>query len=181
MIFFNYCFKNGVVPASWTQCVICPISKSASLDSRDPLNYSGISLNSSMCKIYSSILNMRLSNWSEVNNIVADCQNGFRKGRSAIDQINTIITIVEKRKSQHKSTFAAFIDLQKASDCVNRSVLWHKLREYGVSGNMYQSLKIMYKGTENHLRINAQYSNWFNVSQAQSRDIFYLLYCLIYL
>ena len=43
-------------------------------------------------------------------------------------------------------------------------MLWYKLREYGVSGNMYQSLKAMYKGTESRLRINAQYSNWFNVS-----------------
>ena len=161
---FNYCFKNGVVPSSWTQSVICPIPKSASSDSRDPLNYRGISLNSSICKMYSSILNKRLSKWSEVNNIVTDCQNGFRKGRSTIDQINTIITIVEKRKSQHKSTFAAFIDLRKAYDCVNRSMLWFKLREYGVSGNMYQSLKAMYIGTESRLRINAQYSNWFNVS-----------------
>ena len=117
-----------------------------------------------MCKMFSSILNKRLWKWSEVNNIIKDCQNGFRKGRSTIDQINTIITIVEKRKSQHKLTFAAIIDLRKAYDCVNRSMLWYKLREYGVSGNMYQSLKAMYKGTESSLRINAQYSNWFNVS-----------------
>ena len=97
-------------------------------------------------------------------NIVTDCQNVFRKGRSTIEQINTIITIVEKRKSQHKSTSAVFIDLRKAYDCVNRSMLWYKLREYRVSGNMYQSLKAMYKGTESRLQINTQYSNWFNVS-----------------
>ena len=151
MSFFNYYFKKGVVP------------KLASSDSRDPLNYRGISLNSSMCKMFSSILNKRLSKWSEVNNIITDCQNGFRKGRSTIYQINTIITIVEKRKSQHKSIFAAIIDLRKAYDCVTRSMLWYKSREYGVSGNMYQSLKAMYKGTESSLRINAQYSNWFNV------------------
>ena len=59
---FNYCFKNGVVPSSWTQSVICPIPKSASSDSRDPLNYRGISFNSSMCKMFSSISNR-------------DCQN----------------------------------------------------------------------------------------------------------
>ena len=127
---FNYCFKNGVGPSSWTQSVICPIPKSASSDCRDPLNYRGISLNSSICKMYSLILNKRPSKWSEVN-IVTDCQNCFRKGRSTIDQINTIITIVEKRKSQHKSTFAAFIDLRKAYDCVNRSMLWYKLWNMG--------------------------------------------------
>ena len=43
-------------------------------------------------------------------------------------------------------------------------MLWYKLREYEVSGNMYQSLKAMYKGTESRLQINAQYSNSFNVS-----------------
>ena len=85
------------------------------------------------------LLLLRMINFTYVTfdlEIWTETCKGHAKGRSTIDQINTIITIVEERKSQHKSTFAAFIDLRKAYDCVNRSMLWYKLREYGVSGNM---------------------------------------------
>ena len=111
---FSYCFTEGVIPSSWSKTVICPIPKSSTKDKRNPLESRGISLIPSICKVYCSILNKRLSKWVENEHILSDCQNGFRRGRSTIDHLTSLTTIIECRKAQRKSTFAAFIDLRKA-------------------------------------------------------------------
>ena len=64
---FNVCFDKGIVPSSWSKCIIKPIPKSSTADPRDPLSYRGISLASSIYILYCSILNSRLSSWSETN------------------------------------------------------------------------------------------------------------------
>ena len=49
-------------------------------------------------------------------------QNGFRKGRSTVDYLSTLTSIIETRKLKKLSTFAAFIDFRKAYDKINRSI-----------------------------------------------------------
>ena len=63
---FNIILNKGVIPASWTDSIICPVHKSGSLN--DPSNYRGISLLNTMYKIMSSILTRRLYSWAEENN-----------------------------------------------------------------------------------------------------------------
>ena len=69
----------------WTKGIINPIFKGGELS--DPLNYRPITLLSVPCKIYTDILNRRLTQWLENNNILYDGQNGFRKARSCLDHI----------------------------------------------------------------------------------------------
>ncbi|XP_051813220.1 uncharacterized protein LOC110949666 isoform X1 [Acanthochromis polyacanthus] len=54
---FQACFDHAVIPSVWYQSVIKPIPKSTKLDPREPLNYRGISLISTVYKLYSAILN----------------------------------------------------------------------------------------------------------------------------
>ena len=89
-----------------------------------------------MCKMFSLILHKRLSKWSEVNNIVTECQNGFRKGTH---KINTIITIVEIRKSQHKSTFADFIELRKVYGIYVKGI-WGKWKRVSINKSFYDNV-----------------------------------------
>ena len=57
-----------------------------------------ITLASAMCKLVSSVLNARLSTWVEENKILVEEQNGFRKGRSTVDQISPLSNIINARK-----------------------------------------------------------------------------------
>ncbi|XP_071102383.1 uncharacterized protein [Haliotis cracherodii] len=57
---FSFCFNNSTCPDIWSTSDIKPIRK-PDCDPRDPLGYRGISLISIPCKIYSDILNTRLS------------------------------------------------------------------------------------------------------------------------
>ena len=57
----------------------------------DPGNYKGISLLSILSKVYTHIINSRLT-WAESNFVLTDAQTGIRKGRSTVDRIFTLHT-----------------------------------------------------------------------------------------
>jgi hypothetical protein len=62
-----------------------------------------------MYKLYCSILNQRLSTWAEAEGNLCDEQSGFRKGRSTIDQLTTLTSVIESRIRAGKQTYCAFI------------------------------------------------------------------------
>jgi hypothetical protein len=124
---FSFCFDNGMVPATWLRAIISPIPKGADKDPCVPLNYRGVSLLSCMHKTYSSIINNRLMGYFEDQNILVDEQNGFRAKRACVDHVYSLSTIIRNRLAEGKSTFAAFVDMQKAFDWVDRELLLYKL------------------------------------------------------
>ena len=57
-----------------------PVPKKGDLN--DANNYRGITLTSIFSKIFSILLEKRLSNWAEANEKLTDFQFGFRKNKS---------------------------------------------------------------------------------------------------
>ncbi len=134
-------------------------------DKRIPLNYRGISLLSCAAKIYSSILCERVLNFFELNTTLVEEQNGFRKKRTCADHIFTLNSIVRNRMEEGSQTFAAFIDFQKAFDCVNHDFLYSKLINAGVDGKLYRSIKALYSCNRARVRLNNMYTDWFPCKQ----------------
>ena len=156
---FEKCFDVGKIPLVWFKSVINPIFKSG--DPRLPLNYRGISLLSTVYKLYSSILNDRLMAHLEKRNLLVDEQNGFRKDRACIDHLYTLCTIVRTRLVKRKPTFACFIDFSKAFDLINRDLLWCRLLDYGVNGKFYKSVQSLYRAPVACVKINDACTDWF--------------------
>jgi len=161
---FKLCLETSITPSVWRTAIISPIPKDPSKDARVPLNYRGISLLSTVSKLYSSILNNRLMSYLETENILVDEQNGFRKGRSCQDHIFSVCSIVRNRLSQNKSTFAMYIDLQKAFDFVDRDALLYKLLRNGINGKFYNSIKSMYQNNSSCIKLNGILTPWFPVT-----------------
>ena len=115
-----------------------------------------------MAKVYSSILNARLQKYLGENDILEDEQNGFRAGRSCMDHIFTLVTILRNRKSLGKSTFVSFIDFKKAFDSVNRTLLLFKLSKVGVVGNIYHAISALYKDPKSRVILNDISTDWFS-------------------
>ena len=103
-----------MIPKLWSKGIITSIPKCSTSDPRDPLSYCGITLALCAYKSYCGILNQRLVNWLDRNNVILDKQNSFRNGRSTIDHLNTLTYIIETRKLRKLATFAAFVDLKKS-------------------------------------------------------------------
>ena len=104
-------------------------------------------------------MNNRLCDYLESNDLLAEEQNGFRKGRSCQDHIFTLNTVLDVLR---QSTFACFIDFKKA---VNRALLWHKMQfQFGVQGQFLSTVKALYENVTSFVKINDQFSEWFDVN-----------------
>ncbi len=158
---FQLCFDSGNVPGEWNKAIINPIPKDLSKDNRVPHNYRGISLLCCISKMYSKILNKRMLNYAEDNNILVDEQNGFRKKRSCTDHTFVLNSVIKNRMNEGKPTYAAFIDFQKAFDFVNRDLMFYRLLLYGYKGKLYKSIKSMYLQTYCMVRVNEMLSDCF--------------------
>ena len=162
--FFNLCFESHMVPDIWVQALIFPIPKSHLNDPRVPLNYRGISLLSVVSKLYTSVLNTRLNNFAENNNLIVNEQNGFRSDRSCLDHIFVLQNTLRIRNTLNSHTYCAFIDFKKAFDLVDRDALLYKLRNLGVTGNFYHTIKSLYTDAKSCIKINDRTTDWFDVT-----------------
>jgi len=84
-------------------------------------NYRGISLLNSGYNIYGRIITQRFETISEA--ILLEEENGFRIGRSCINNVFTIKQTIEKIREFNLETHIAFLDRVKAFDRVNRNQL----------------------------------------------------------
>ena len=158
---FCYCFKNNVVPSDWGKAIITPIPKGSSKNPYLPLSYRGISLLPCISKIYTNILNSRITFYLESENLLADEPNGFMGERSCEDHVFSLATLIQNRFHSGKDTYVAFVDFSKAFDSVNRTLLFHKLLNYNINGNIYMAIKKLHSNTLNCIRVNNVYTRWF--------------------
>ena len=78
-------FTSGQYPEAWTEAIIHPLHKKG--DRNNPDNYRDTSLLNLDSKIYSYIINKRLSKWVEEKDILGAIQAGFHKDHSTVDHI----------------------------------------------------------------------------------------------
>ena len=158
---FSYCFNHSMMPTTWLRGIISPIPKGADKDPYVPLNYRGVSLLSCVYKTYSSIINNRLVRYAEDLGILVDEQNGFRAKRACVDHVYSLSTLIRNRLTEGKDTYAAFVDMQKAFDWVDRDLLFYKLLCNNVNGKIYQAIKSLYNNTISCVRLNTELTPWF--------------------
>ena len=59
-------------------------------------------------------------------------------------------------------TFAAFLDLRKAFDSVQRDFLFYKLRKIGINGKLYFVIKKIYESPKACVRLRSSHcTEWF--------------------
>ena len=132
-------------------------------------------------KVFTFILNNRLSVWCEENQVIDESQAGFRKQYSTIDNIFTLTSVVQKYLSRPGGRFyCIFIDFSKAFDSIQHELLWNTLRRKSISGRFLKVLQSLYKNLKACIRVDDGLSNFFNcnVGTRQGCLISPLIFCL---
>ena len=127
---FNLTIENGQIPKIWKAANVVPLLKGG--DPANPNNYRPISKLSVLGKILEGLISNQLKEFLSKNCILNDLQSGFRKKHGTVTAtmkvLNDITAIDEK---EHCA--ALFLDLSKAFDTVDHSVLLQKLVNIGFS------------------------------------------------
>ena len=158
---FNNMYSKCIYPISWTTGVIVPVPKKGDLS--DVNNYRGITLTSIFSKVFSILLDNRLRKWADNNDVIHDCQFGFRKQRSTVDCIFILTCIIEKvAKREKRKLYCSFVDFKKAFDLVYQNGIWQKLLNYGASTKIVKMLRAIYQRIQSCVRNNGHLSDFFD-------------------
>ena len=159
---FNNVLNTGIFPEIWVKSIIIPVFKKG--DINDPKNYRGISLVSHIGKFFTTLINKRLLEWSDQNNILTDAQFGFRPGFGSTDAIFALHSLINSTLRKGKRLYCCFVDYSNAFDSVSHYKLWQKLVRIGITGKLFNVIKSMYSKLKYCVKLNGKCSEFFNCS-----------------
>ena len=170
---FNIILNTCIFPAQWCIDLIQPIYKNkGSVNEVD--NYRGITLLTCMGKLFTSIINERLSSYHESNGVLGEERAGFRAAYSTLDHTFVLHTLIDVYLAGRKRRYCAFIDYKKAFDLINRGALWLKLISSGIdAGKIFRVIQNIYKSAKSCVKSNGVLSNYFpsNVGVRQGGNL----------
>ena len=159
---FNKIFEVGHFPEAWSEGYVIPLHKKGSVN--DAENYRGITLLSTIGKLFTRVLNNRLGEWAENYGVLIEAQAGFRAGMSTTDNIFVLHGLITHMLNNDNQLFCAFIDFTKAFDYIVRENLWYKLVNLGLRGNILNIMKSMYSSVKSRVKFSNKLGNEFQCS-----------------
>lgn len=157
---FNKIFDTGILPTPWLEGAITPIYKNKG-NTSEPNNYRPITILSCLSKVFTAVLNNRLTEFLENSNLLRENQAGFRKHYSTSDHIFVLTSLVDILKHKKQKLYCAFIDFSQAFDSVWRGGLWRKLLGNSVKGKFFRIVYNMYDNIKSCVKFNNQCSAFF--------------------
>ena len=153
---FNVIYSRGYFPKSWSLGDIISLHKNGDKDNVQ--NYRGITLLSVLGKLFTKILNTRLTTWADNYGVYIEAQADFRQHMCTGDNIFVLNNLISHALHSGRKLYCSFIDFSKAFDYVVRNILWFKLLNIGVRGKMFDIIVSMYKNVCSRVK----YSNYLS-------------------
>ena len=153
-------YKTKKWPKPWTQSLIITLPKKGNLQQCN--NYRTISLISHPSKVLLRVILNRLKPQAE--QIIAEEQAGFRKGRSTIEQIFNLRVLCERMLQHKRELYHVFIDFKKAFDRVWHEALWNTMRAYNISPNLVDAIQQLYMKATSAVFNNGKIGDWFRTT-----------------
>lgn len=150
----NLSFSQGIFPSQLKKAYVIPIYKGG--DSQLLKNYRPVSVLPVFSKIFESLMYDRLKEYITEHNILYEHQFGFRKGHSTQVALTVFINKVMNALDNSQHVIGIFLDLAKAFDTVNHSILLKKLWHYGVRGEVYDWFQSYLSGRSQIVKFNDQ-------------------------
>ena len=144
----NLSFNTGTYPFSWKIAKVVPVFKSG--DANLPINFRPISVLSAFSKITERLMCIRMSAFISSKHLLSNSQYGFRKGRCTEQAVANLVNLVSENLDNAVDVFAMYVDVAKAFDSIDISILLCKLHAYGFRGTAHLWFK-------NYLRNRCQY------------------------
>ena len=128
---------------------VSPGYKSGKPDSID--NYRPISSLPVISKVFERLTLNRMESFISRYKILTPCQFGFRKGCSTSHAVVKLLTHIVQAYHDRVYSACFFLDLRKAFDTVNHSLLIKKLEHYGFRGQCSSYLRSYYQNRKQYV------------------------------
>ena len=129
---YNVSLSTGTFPDKLKIARRVPIYKSD--DKLLANNYRPISVLPFFSKLLERMMYNRFSKFLNDNNILIINQYGFREGQSTYIALLRMVNDITKEMHNKNVAMGIFIDLSKAFDMVDHSLLIKKMQHYGIKG-----------------------------------------------
>ena len=131
---WNQSIEHGKFPSTAKTAKVVPVFKGKNLDPTELTNYRPISLLPVFSKFLEKIMHCQLSDFLNHENILYNSQYGFRHGHSTTHASIDFVKYVSECVDAGSLAYGILVDLSKAFDTIDHSLLLKKLSLYGVNG-----------------------------------------------
>ena len=127
------CLKESCFPDCWKVSSVIPVFKSVR-EITTAKNYCPVSLLSVVSKVFEKLVNNSL-----VDHLAffSDFQYGFRSSRYTADLLTVVSNRIARVFNMSGATRAVALDISKVFNRIWHAGLPHKLKSYGISGQMF--------------------------------------------
>ena len=136
----TYIFNESLAQVLY-QTIVAPLFKKD--EEYDAANYRPVSLTCICCKTVEHIIVSNINKHLALENILVDCQHGFRSQRSCETQLvqfyHDLVSNLDRAVSRgHRQTDVIVMDFAKAFDKAPHKRLLYKLDFYGIRGSTHK-------------------------------------------
>ena len=133
---FNKCLKESCFPDCWKVSSVIPVFKNVGVRSTAE-NYRPVSLLSVVSKVFEKLVNNRIVDHLEKCGLFSDFQYVFRSSQSTADLLTVVSDRIARAFNRSGATRAVALDISMAFDKVWHAGLLHKLKSYGIPGQIF--------------------------------------------
>lgn len=132
----------------------------------DPGNYRPISLLPLPGKRLEKLIHDRLMNYLRENEVLTPKQGGYRPNHSTTVTVASFVTDLIEASNKGQFTSAVFVDLHKAFDTINPSILLSKLWLYEVRNCAHDWFRNYLTNRQQRTMVNDKYSDYLAISHS---------------
>ena len=153
----NISFSSGLYIENLKLSKVIPVYKEKG-DVLECSNYRPISLLANINKIVEKLMHSRLYSFLTISNCIYDLQFGFRKEHSTTHALIDLTEDIRETVDNNMFAIGVFVDLQKAFDTVDHTILLSKLDHYGIRGVANDWFKSYLRNRKQSVFINGKES-----------------------
>ena len=160
---FNRIADLEYVPTNFRLGTQIPLYKGKNTCTLDQNNYRGITLLTSLNKVFELLLWGRMKDWWEGEQVISPLQGACCAGKSCLHSALTLQETIAVGLDTKKKVLVTYLDVSKAFDGVWIDGLFYQLHQMGLVGKFWRLLYSTYQGFKCKVRIANVYSEWYTM------------------